>query len=250
MSNDRVLSVGVLTPHAAGGPAAELSDMAPGRVVTRVSRILAPGAEGSAPGTPPTSPSGLRALTSPSVLDQAVAHLVAGSLDVIGYASTSTGYAIGAETEAAMLERLSRRWDLPVVGTSLAAGAALRALDVGRVALVHPPWFDDELNDLGATYFRSQGFEVVSSRSAGLPTDPRLIEPGAIVEWISGHLDDAAEAVFIGGSGFRAARAIEGLEERLERPVIESNQVLLWSILTRLDADIGVTARGRLFGRR
>ena len=127
MSNDGVISIGVLTPHAAGGPAAELSDMAPGRVVTQVSRIPAPNADGSAPGTPPTSPSGLRALTAPSALDGAAAHLVGGSVDVIGYASTSTGYAIGANAEAAMLERLSRRWSLPVVGTSLSAGAALRA---------------------------------------------------------------------------------------------------------------------------
>jgi maleate isomerase len=121
---------------------------------------------------------------------------------------------------------------------------------VGRVALVHPPWFDDELNDLGALYFRGQGFDVVSSESADLPNDPGLIEPGAIVEWISHHLDDEAEAVFIGGSGFRAARAIEALEERLRRPVIESNQVLLWAILAGLNADIGVGGYGRLFGRR
>ena len=64
-----------------------------------------------------------------------------------------------------------------------------------------------------------------------LPNDPRRIEPGAIVEWISRHVSDDAEAVFIGGTGFRAARAIETLEERLGRPVLESNQVLLWSIL-------------------
>jgi maleate isomerase len=250
VSNDRVISIGVLTPHAAGGPAAELSAMAPGRVITRVSRIPAPGADGSAPGAPPTSPSGLRALTAPSALDGAAAHFVDGSIDVIGYASTSTGYAIGSHAEAAMLERLHERWSIPVVGTLRSASAALRALDVGRLALVHPPWFSDELNHLGAMYFRSQGFDVVSSESADLPNDPRLIEPGAIVEWVSRHLSDDAEAVFIGGTGFRAARAIEALEERLRRPVLESNQVLLWSILATVHADCEVGGYGRLFDRR
>ena len=250
LSEDRVISVGVLTPHAAGGPAAELSDMAPGRVLTRVSRIPAPGADKSAPGTPPTSPSGLRLLTAPSALDRAAAHLAGASVDVIGYASTSTGYAIGSVAEAAMLERLSQRWSLPVAGTSLSAGAAMRALGVGRVALVHPPWFDDQLNGLGATYFRSQGFEVVSSESAELANDPGRIEPGAIVEWISRHLSDDAEAVFIGGTGLRAARAIEALEERSGRPVLESNQVLLWSILATVDADFQIGGYGRLLGQR
>jgi maleate isomerase len=83
-----------------------------------------------------------------------------------------------------------------------------------------------------------------------LRNDPRRIEPGAIVEWISRHLDDDAEAVLIGGTGFRAARAIEALEERLGRPVLESNQVLLWSILATVQADFEVGGYGRLFGRR
>jgi maleate isomerase len=242
-----VISIGVLTPHAAAGPADELPDMAPGHLVARVRRILAPGADASAPGPPPTSASGLRALTAPSVLDEAAAF-ARGSVDVIGYASTSTGYAIGFDAEATMLRRLSERWSLPVAGTSVSAVTALRSLHVGRVALVHPPWFDDELNDLGAAYFGSQGFAVVSSESADLANDPQRIEPGAIVEWISRHLGDDAEAVFIGGNGFRAARVIQALEERLERPVLESNQVLLWSILAELDADLEVGGYGRLFG--
>jgi maleate isomerase len=250
VTDDRVLSIGVLTPHAAAGPEVELPDMAPGRVVTRVARIAAPGGDALAAGEPPTSPSGLLALTVPSVLDDAAATFGDGSVDVIGYASTSTGYALGSDAEAAMLERLSQRWGLPVTGTSLAAGAALRALRVRRVALVHPPWFGDELNDLGAAYFDGEGFEVVSSRSAELPNDPGLIEPGAVVEWISRHLDEDAEAVLIGGTGFRTARAIEPLEARVGRPVLESNQVLLWSILSRLDTDIEVDGFGRLFGQR
>jgi maleate isomerase len=86
--------------------------------------------------------------------------------------------------------------------------------------------------------------------SAELPNDPGLIEPGAVVEWISRHLDEDAEAVLIGGTGFRTARAIEPLEARVGRPVLESNQVLLWSILSRLDTDIEVAGYGRLFGQR
>jgi maleate isomerase len=244
----RMISIGVLTPHAAAGPEVELPDMAPGQVATQVWRIPAPGASVSTPGPPPTSPSGLRALTAPSVLDAAVESFARGSVDAIGYASTSTGYAIGFDAEAAMLARLSQRWSLPVTGTSHSAGAALRALHVQRVALVHPPWFDEELNALGHAYFRSQGFEVVSARSAELPNDPKRIEPGAVVEWIACHLSDDAEAVFIGGTGFRAAQAIGALEERLGRPVLESNQVLLWSLLAKLDTVVEVGGYGRLFG--
>ena len=244
-----MISVGVLTPHAAAGPEAEFPDLAPGRVVTQVSRIPAPGASVAEPGTPPTSSSGLRALTAPSALEAAVAAFAPGSVDVIGYASTSTGYAIGFDAETDLLDGLSQRCGLPVAGTSASAVAALRAFDVERVSLVHPPWFDDELHALGAAYFRSQGLVVVSSGSADLPDDPRRIEPDAVIEWISRNVADEAEAVFIGGNGFRAAGAIERLEEQLGRPVLESNQVLLWSILAKLNADLEVGGYGRLFGQ-
>jgi maleate isomerase len=245
-----VVSIGVLTPHAAPGPEVELPDMAPGQVVVRVSRIPAPGATASAPGTPPTSSSGLRELTVPAALDNAVAAFAVGSVDVIGYASTSTGYAVGFDAESTMVDRLSQRWSLPVVSASLSGVAALQALHVQRVAVVHPPWFDDELNDLGAAYFRSQGFDAVSSESADLTNDPSRIEPSTIIEWITSHVSDDAEAVFIGGTGFRAARAIEALEARLGRPVVESNQALLWSILASVPADFEIGGYGQLFGQQ
>jgi maleate cis-trans isomerase len=105
-----MICIGVLTPHVAAGPEAELPDMAPGQLITR----LAP-----------------------------------GSVDVVGYASTSTGYAIGFDAETAMLERLAQRCAVLVVSGSVSAVNALRVLGVTRVALVHPPWFDDELSCCG-----------------------------------------------------------------------------------------------------
>jgi maleate isomerase len=250
VADERVIPVGVLTPHAAAGPEIELPDMAPGRVATLLSRIRAPGCDASASGTPPTTPTGLRSLTEPSALDEATAAFAGGSVDVIGHASTSTGYALGFDTEVAVLERLSQRWGLPVVGTSVSAVLALQALHVHRVALIHPPWFDDGMNELGAAYFRSQGFEVVSSESADLANDPERIDLGAMVEWICGHLGDEAESVFIGGNGFRGARAVEALEGRLGRPVLESNQVLLWSVLAETHAGFEIRGFGRIFGLR
>jgi hypothetical protein len=50
---------------------------------------------------------------------------------------------------------------------------------VGRIALIHPPWFADDENQLGIAYFRNQGFDVVYVSQMNLrglpvakPTDP------------------------------------------------------------------------------
>jgi maleate isomerase len=242
-AGDTVIRIGVLTPHAALGPEAEFPEMAPGRVVSCVARVPSGGA--SAVGGP-TSSAGLRGLTAAEYLDPAAEQL-GGSIHVIGYASTSSAYAIGFDAEVALLARLSRLVGIPVVATCASAVLALAALGVERIALVDPPWFDAELNELGAAYFRSQGFEVVSSASAGLSQDPREIDADSVFEWTSRHVSDQAEAVFMGGNGFRAAGAIAPLEAAIGCPVLTSNQVLLWNLLASAGATFTIRGYGQLF---
>jgi maleate cis-trans isomerase len=82
----------------------------------------------------------------------------------------------------------------------------------GRSALVHPPWFDDEVNELGASYFASQDVTVIMSASADLANEPGRIETEAVVEWVTRNAPDNAEAIFFGGNGFLTAGTIDRLE--------------------------------------
>jgi len=243
-----VISVGVLTPHAAPGPEAEFQVMAPGRLTTTVARV-SPGAHGDA-GPPPTSASGLRELMASKSLDESAAALGTASTAAIAFASTSAAYAIGYGDEVGTLSRLERQVGVPVAATCASAVSALRLLNAERIALVHPPWFGAELNELGKAYFQSRGLEVVSAALADLSPDPSRIEPNDVVDWTSRHVEDDAEAVFIGGNGFRAAGAIEPLERALGRPVLESNQVLLWNVLARVRARFRIGGYGQLFTTR
>ncbi|MFB9239931.1 hypothetical protein ACFFWC_31140 [Plantactinospora siamensis] len=248
MNPDFVMRVGVVTPHAAPGPEAEMPDMAPSRVRVTVARIrdAVPGPSGLAG---PTSAEAFRAQLGATALDKAASGLLP-TADVLALASTSSGYALGRDGEFAVVKRLNDRWGVPVHAACLSAVAALRSRRVERICLVHPPWFGALLNELGAEYFRSQGFEVVDARLADVPDDPRLVEPRMVVEWIAAHLGPGAEAVFIGGNGFRTARAIHLLERRTGRLVLAANQVLLWSILEGADAPVSVRGFGTLFDDR
>lgn len=204
---ESLVRIGVLTPHVAPGPEEEFAAMAPAQLTTLLVRVSA---------DPPTTPSPLRALTG-SALDRAAAVFANEPVDEVGYASTSTAYALGFEAEVGMVSRLSGLIGVPVTSTSASAVRALRVLDVEHVALIEPPWFDAELNELGVTYFQSQGFDVVSSESAELSQDPRRIEPADVVDWTLRHAPDEAEGVFFGGNGFRAAGAIDALERAIGR---------------------------------
>lgn len=244
--DDRLIRLGVLTPHTAPGPEAEFPIMVPGRITTQVERVPTDPAKAR---TGPPSATTARRLTGPA-LDKAANRLGLNSVEAIGYASTSTAYLLGPDHEVALVARLRRRTGAPVASTCASAVLALRVLNAERLALVEPPWFDDELNELGAAYFRSHGFRIVFSASADLADDPARIQPAAVFDWITRYVDHDADAVFIGGNGFRSVEAITPLETALGRPVLTSNQVLLWNLLSRSGATFEVHGFGRLFMHR
>ena len=243
----RRLRVGVLTPHAAVGPEAELPAMASGRVTAVVARVRPQGVNAGPATPPPTGASGLRALTSGPALDRAAAAIRTESVDAVVHASTSSGYALGPRGEAELVERLRARCGAPVVASASSAVEALRTCGSRRVTLVHPPWFDDEIDELGARYFRDQGFAVSLAKATGLPIDPHQVRTEQVVDWVSRHLDDDSDAVFLSGNGFRAARAVAELERLTGRLVLEANQVLLWSVLAVTRPGWAVTGYGRIF---
>jgi len=234
MNVGELLTVGVLTPHTAPGPDVEMPDMAPGQIRVEVAR---------------TSTDGSRTRAGAAVLDEAASALLP-AVDVLAVASTGSGYALGYDEELALVKRLRERCGVPVCATSVSAVSALRSRHVKRISLVHPPWFGRSLNEAGAEYFRSQGFRVVDARLADLPEDPSHVEPAMVVEWVAQHLSDRAEAVFLGGNGLRAARAVRHLESRTGRLVLAANQVLLWSVLKSAGAPIAVRGFGMLFDEK
>jgi maleate isomerase len=204
----------VLTPHAASGPEVEIPEMASARLDVVVARISRRGDTTVTIPTPPSAAGHLRTLATPSSLRSAVASLREASVDVIAYASTTSGYAIGHAAEAKLIRRLRHMAGVPVVTSGLAATQALKTFDVHRVALVHPPWFDEDITDLGARYFRDQEIDVVTLTATPLPKHPDRVRPKQVIDYVSDHADASTEAVFIAGNGFRAAHTIEELERR------------------------------------
>jgi maleate isomerase len=248
---DACVRIGVLTPHADVGPESELYAMAPAGVVIHAARVPlgAMAAGGAMDPTIPLAP--VRAFAQPPHVDDAAELLAAAPLDAIAYGFTSSAYVIGVNAEAAMIARLEQRTrGIPVVAASAATVEALRSLDARRIVLVSPPWFDAELNGLGRSYYESAGFDVVHAASCELPSDQREITPSALCDWVCAHMPPDADAVAIGGNGFRAVGAIAALEAQLGRPVVTANQALLWAALRAAGADTHtVNDYGQLFSR-
>ena len=227
-----VARIGVLTPQADVGPEAELQAMASPAVSVHAARVpfAAMAAGGGMDPTIPLAP--VRAFAEPPELDDAAELLAAAPLDAIAFGFTSSAYVIGIDGEAAMVARLEQRTrGIPVVATCAAIVEGLRALGAQRVSLFDPPWFDAELSGLGRAYYESAGFDVVRSGPCDLPSDQTKITPADLHAWVTAHTPADAEAVAIGGNGFRAVGAIEAIEKDLDRPVVTANQALFWAAL-------------------
>jgi maleate isomerase len=240
--------IGVLTPHFDLVPEYELCAMAPVGVSIHAGRVQF----GVSAGAAVVGVDAVRAFAEPPYVDEATELLAEGPIDAIIYGFTSSSYLFGPDADAALRERLERRaGGAPVVIPCVAAVKALRLCEVSRLALVSPPWFLEETDALGAKYFQAQGIEVVYHAPAelefgALPSGQVAIKPEQLYEWVRTRVPDKADAVYIGGNGFRAIGAIDSLEIALGRPVLTANQVALWQALEIVGIKNSVTKYGHL----
>jgi maleate isomerase len=200
-----------------------------------------------------------RTFANPPHPDDATELLAALPMEAIVFAFTTTSYVLGPDGEQALKVRLEQRSKgIPVLLPCPAAVAAFRALGVRRIALIHPPWFADDEQQLGMAYFRNQGFDVVHANHMRLrgftiakPTDPLRkfteVYPAVLYAWARTQVPAEAEAVLFSGNGFRAIGVIAALEEDLGRPMLTANQVAFWYTLRQACVQAPVNGYGRLF---
>lgn len=226
--------VGVLTPDFDPVPESEIAAMAPPGISVHSSRIARrPQARGYA--------------EAPHV-DNAVDRLTELAPPAILFGYSSSSYFIERHEE----ESLRTRLQLKVPGTTvilptLAAVAALRALRVRHIAIMHPPWFSAETNANGQRYYQGHGLDVVRCERMTPARTFTEVRPAEVFERAKALIPSSAECLLIAGNGLRASGAIAALEEALERPVLTANQVLLWAALQRLGGANEVTRYGRIF---
>ncbi len=240
--------IGVLTPHLDAVPESEFQALAPAGVSIHSARVPLGmvGPDGEI--IPHVDADIAKAFAAPPAVDEAASLLSAVDPKAIVYAFTSSSYIMGPEEDERLRDRLqSRANNIPVVIQSAALVAALRTLQTERISLIHPPWFSDSLDALGASYFQSHGVEVLEHGQAKLTEDYSDMTLDAIFDWVVSHTPDDADAAVIGGGGFRATGAIAAIEGRLGRPVLSANQAAFWLALRLSGIDDRLDGYGRLF---
>ena len=153
----------------------------------------------------------------------------------------------GTAGEAKLLAALAHAGAAPVTTTASAIRHALEALRARRIVLITP--YSAQTTEEEAEFLHKAGYEVLYARGFALKgSDEYCTTPSQF--WRDRAIEAArpqADAYFISCANISVFPVIEELEQKLDRPVVTSNQAVIWEALSLL----GVTDRrncpGRLF---
>lgn len=167
-----------------------------------------------------------------------------GSLDVICYACTSGSLVIGEENVFAELLKGAPKAE----PTSIITGVlnALRTIGARRVAVATP--YLDEINQQEADYMAAAGFEITNIQGLNLEKDSEMIRvrPEFLFEFAASVDTPDADALFISCGALRSLDIIEALEQKVGKPVICSNQAMMWDVLRRAGINDRIEGYGSL----
>lgn len=177
-------------------------------------------------------------------LDVPARSLASLSPAVVVLAHTGSSYVNGFANEPALIERLAALVKTSAVTAASAIRAALHHLGVKRLALGTP--YPASMSAHGQAYWRAAGFEIVGyQRLEGVSNIYDESEERAYT--LARQADaSSADAILLSGTGLPTVGVLERLESDLGKPVISSNQAMLWQALRVAGVRDAVGGFGRL----
>ena len=167
-----------------------------------------------------------------------------GTLDVVAYACSSGSVVLGEERTFAELNRGAPG----AKATSLITGVmrGLRAVGAERVVVGTP--YLDEINRIEADYMRRCGFDVLAIHGLGIERDSDMVRvaPGYIADFAAAIDRPDADAVFLSCGALRSLDVVEAIETALGKPVVVSNQAMIWDTLRLAGINDRIDGYGRL----
>jgi maleate isomerase len=152
-------------------------------------------------------------------------------MDAIAFNCTGASLSDGPEGARRLCAEIAAATSTPATTTILAVVQALRAAGLRRIVHVCP--FTAEFGADEAAFLRAEGFEIVESRGLNF-TDARLaarMSPEEICEIAAGVDRPDADGLFLACANVRAMEATPAVQQRLGKPVVTSNQAVIWQLL-------------------
>ncbi len=197
----------------------------------------------------PTTVENLLAM-APDITRAAGGILPGTSLDLLIYACTS-GTAVIGEAKVTGLLRACHpdRSELPCTTPVTAALAALACFEARRISILTP--YIEPVNRELAEFFRGRGVEVINVHGFGIADDTDMtgVTHDSIYDAAIQACRKDADLLFISCTALRSAQVVQKIETKINKPVITSNQAIIWHALKLLQHPFDVPGFGCLFER-
>jgi maleate isomerase len=180
-----------------------------------------------------------------SDVERGAAMLADADVDLIVFHCTAASmFAPGFDD--GIIERIENATGKNATSTSKGCLEAFELFGAKNITLTTP--YTQETNDREVAYLASHNVKVLSETGAGIGGDGAAmlaIEPEEWRRRVNAQDEPDSQAAFISCTAIRAVEAIEPIEADIDKPVITSNQAMLWHALRKL----GIDDRPQGFGR-
>jgi maleate isomerase len=180
-----------------------------------------------------------------SDVERGAAMLADANVDLIVFHCTAASmFAPGFDD--GIIERIENATGKNATSTSKGCLEAFELFGAKNITLTTP--YTQETNDREVAYLASHNVKVLSETGAGIGGDGAAmlaIEPEEWRRRVNAQDEPDSQAAFISCTAIRAVEAIEPIEADIDKPVITSNQAMLWHALRKL----GIDDRPQGFGR-
>ena len=166
-------------------------------------------------------------------------------IDCVVYASTSGTIAAG---HSAIEQKVKlAKPEAKVTTPSTAAIKALKKLKIQKLSIFTP--YSKKLNDEVVEYFKKENFDVTSNSYFDIESDIDIgkVDQNYLYEVLSKIDLNDADALFVSCTALPVLQIIEKLEKKLNKPVLSSNQALIWDTLENIGKNISIHGFGKLF---
>ena len=178
--------------------------------------------------------------------ERGIKELVGAKVDVVMYACMGTTFAKERGWGEEFRKRAEQLSGLTCSTASLAMLGALRRLGVRRIAVgtPYPAFIDERVRP----FFEDNGFSVISLCGLGIGDMHEVVrQPPGVAYRLGREVDHPdAEAICLLATDFRTIEALEPLERDLGKPVISTNQAILWQALCLTGVRESVQGVGQL----
>jgi maleate cis-trans isomerase len=175
------------------------------------------------------------------------AHLLADAHpDVIVFHCTDTSMTQGPQGEGKILDIVKDATGIDAMATSRLVLDALQTLGMNKVVLLTPYKSNKAVID----YLTAAGVEVVADVALKLEASKfGSVTPQDWARLAKENDRPDADGIFLSCTNTRQIEAIADIEAMLGKPVVNSNQAVLWGAVKRLAAKVGAVKPMPQLGR-